>query len=78
MHASAAGTALILGPFQFLSRSGSRARLRYHRLIGYAYTVCCYIGAISACVLAVGNTRGASGGAGFFLAGLCWIYTTSR
>ncbi len=51
VHAVAAGTALLLGPFQFLQRV-RRQRPRLHRMIGRVYLGACATGAIAGGLIA--------------------------
>lgn len=76
-HAGFAGTALILGPFQFLARL-RRNRPGLHRVLGKAYVICCLAAGVAGLVLAFGARTGPISTAGFGLLAAAWIFTTGR
>lgn len=72
VHAAMAATALILGPFQFVTRI--RIRLpAIHRRIGGVYVTCCLIGAIAGFMLGGGSAAGPIAQAGFICLAVCWF-----
>lgn len=77
MHAGFAGTALILGPFQFLAGL-RRKRPGLHRAMGKAYVICCLAAGAAGLVLAFGARTGPISTAGFGLLAAAWIFTTGR
>ncbi len=73
VHVTGAATALLLGPFQFLS--GLRAKWpKVHRWTGRTYVVGCLVGASGGFVMAFGSTAGPVAGVGFGLLALCWAW----
>ena len=77
VHAAAAGTALLVGPFQFLP--AVRRRLsRLHRWLGRIYATSCIVGGAAGFGLAFGTTAGPVAGLGFALLGPLWIYVTAQ
>jgi uncharacterized membrane protein len=77
LHASFAGTALLIGPFQFVA--GLRARhASLHRRMGTVYVLCCLLGGAAGFVLAFGTTAGPLAMAGFAALAPTWIYATAR
>jgi uncharacterized membrane protein len=72
VHAGAASTALILGPFQFIARLRA-ARPKLHRWMGRTYVVACLAGGISGLMLAAGTNAGPIAQAGFGLLAVCWL-----
>ena len=77
IHAAGAGTALLLGPFQFLPA----LRRRWpgvHRWTGRAYLAGCLSGGASGIALAAGTSAGPIAQSGFSAVGLLWIYVTAR
>ncbi len=73
VHVAGAATALLLGPFQFLS--GLRARWpKIHRWIGRTYVVGCLVGASGGFVMAFGSTAGPVATVGFALLAVCWTW----
>lgn len=72
VHAGAASTALLVGPFQFVTRL--RARFpKAHRWTGRVYVVACLFGAVSGLFLAAGTNAGPIAQAGFGMLGVCWF-----
>lgn len=75
VHAGAAATALLIGPFQFLQ--GIRRRWPIvHRWIGRIYVTGCLIGGAAALVLAAGISSGPFASVGFATLGVLWIYVS--
>ena len=72
VHAGAASTALLLGPFQFIARLRAR-RPKLHRWMGRTYVAACLAGAASGLLLAAGCTAGPIAQAGFGLLAVCWF-----
>jgi uncharacterized membrane protein len=72
VHAGAASTALILGPFQFMPRLRATRR-KLHRWMGRAYVVACLVGGGSGLLLAAGTNAGPVAQAGFGLLAVCWL-----
>lgn len=75
IHATGAGTALLVGPLQF--RPGLRTRRpKLHRWLGRIYVAGCVAGGLSGLVLATGASSGPVARTGFFTLGLAWLATT--
>ncbi len=74
LHAAAAATSLLIGPFQFLPRLRS-ARPALHRWTGRVYAVTCLFGAVSGLILALGTTMGPVAMAGFGSLSVIWAFT---
>ena len=72
VHAGLAATALLLGPFQFLSRVRA-ARPRLHRGMGRVYVVACIGGGIAGLILATGATSGPIAQWGFGVLAVSWV-----
>ena len=72
VHAGAASTALLLGPFQFIARLRA-ARPKLHRWMGRTYVVACLAGGVSGLLLAAGCRAGPIAQAGFGLLAVCWL-----
>lgn len=77
LHAGFAGTALILGPFQFFAGL-RRTRPGLHRALGKVYVICCLAAGAAGLVLAFGARTGPISTAGFGLLAAAWIFTTAR
>ena len=76
VHATAASTALLLGPWQFWA--GLRARLpRLHRWSGRLYVVSCLVAGAAGFVLALGASTGIITTLGFGVLSVVWIFTTA-
>jgi uncharacterized membrane protein len=75
LHASSAGVALLVGPFQIAEWFRIRRR-RVHRALGWIYVVAVALGAVSAVVLAPGATFGPIAGFGFFTLAIVWLIAT--
>ena len=56
VHAGSAALALLIGPAQFITTHGRRAR--WHRVVGPIYIGACFIAAFSAFFLATGTSYG--------------------
>jgi uncharacterized membrane protein len=77
VHAGAASTALLVGPFQFFT--GLRARRpALHRWTGRVYVVACLVGGVSGAVLAAGARTGLPSTIGFGSLAVFWLFTTWR
>lgn len=76
LHAALAGTALIIGPFQFLK--AVRARRTLHRTLGKVYVVSCIISGSAGFLMAFGNTSGPVAGFGFGTLAVVWVYSTAQ
>lgn len=72
LHAALAGTALIIGPFQFLR--AVRQRRALHRTLGRIYVVSCIVSGFAGLLLSFGNTTGPVAGFGFGLLAVIWVY----
>jgi len=77
LHAGLAGTALIVGPFQFFAGL-RRTRRGLHRAMGKVYVICCLGAGAAGLVLAFGARTGPISTAGFGLLAAGWIFTTAR
>jgi uncharacterized membrane protein len=74
-HASFAGVALLIGPFQIAE--GFRIRWRkLHRTLGWVYIVAVAIAAVAALVLAPQTNFGRIAGFGFFTLAILWLTAT--
>lgn len=73
-HAFAAGIALLLGPFQFLSGLRQR-RPNLHRWMGGIYLVGILLGGLSALFIAPGMISGLVGEVGLMSLGVLWLAT---
>jgi uncharacterized membrane protein len=76
LHAGGAGTALLVGMFQFLP--AVRRRPGLHRGMGRLYGASCIVGGAAGFVLAFGTTAGPVAAWGFGLLAPAWIYTTAQ
>jgi uncharacterized membrane protein len=76
IHVSTAATALLVGPWQFLSKQRAH-HPQLHRWMGRLYVAACLIGGISGLVLALGAYTGAASTAGFGLLAVIWLYSTA-
>lgn len=77
VHASLAGVALAVGPFQFLpGLRGKRPQL--HRLMGRTYVFACLVGGTAGLPLAVGSSAGPIAAAGFGALAVVWLITTGQ
>jgi uncharacterized membrane protein len=74
VHAFSGGIALILGPFQFISRLRTR-RPTVHRWMGRIYLIAILFGGLSAFLIAPGMISGLVGEFGLILLGILWLWT---
>ena len=72
VHVAGAATALLVGPFQFLSRLRT-ARRALHRWLGRIYVAGCLTGGVGGLVMAFGSTAGPVATAGFGSLAAIWI-----
>lgn len=75
VHVACAATALLLGPWQFLSTLRQR-RPRWHRWSGRVYVAGCMLGGVSGLLLALGSVAGPIAMAGFGLLAVLWLLST--
>lgn len=76
-HAISAGTALAIGPFQFIHRLRARAFI-LHRIIGSVYSFMIVIGGFTGLYLAYYANGGWIAKVGFSLLSIIWLYTLYR
>jgi uncharacterized membrane protein len=76
VHAGLAATALIVGPFQFLTRLRARAP-GFHRNLGKIYVAACLIGAPAGLILATHSTAGPIAQWGFGTLAVLWFGATA-
>lgn len=74
IHAFSGGTALLLGPFQFLDGFRKR-RPVVHRWMGRIYLVSILIGGLSAFIIAPGMISGLVGEVGLMSLAILWLWT---
>jgi len=74
LHVAGAGTALMVGAFQFLP--AIRRRRPLHRWLGRTYATACIVGGCAGFMLALGTTAGPVASLGFGLLAPIWIFTT--
>jgi uncharacterized membrane protein len=74
LHVAGAGTALMVGAFQFLP--AVRRRRTLHRWLGRTYATGCIVGGCAGFMLAFGTTAGPVASVGFGLLAPIWIFTT--
>lgn len=77
MHIVFAGTALFIGPFQFIARLRDRHR-SVHRTIGGIYLVSVLLGGAAALIMATINTAGINGFFGFGTLAVLWVFTAGQ
>ncbi|MGH6985350.1 MAG: DUF2306 domain-containing protein [Caulobacteraceae bacterium] len=77
IHASLAVTALLVGPFQFVSRLRARSP-RTHRILGRVYVGSCLGAAPAALVLAAGTDAGPIAQAAFSTLAVIWFVFTLK
>ena len=77
LHGVSAGTALLLGPLQFVRRIRAE-HPRVHRTIGTIYLLAVLVGGIMALASTVLTTNGWSVQVGFFILASFWFYTGFR
>jgi hypothetical protein len=75
IHAATAATALIIGPWQFLTKLRARFPL-LHRWLGRIYVGACVVGGLSGFVLALGASSGPAATAGFGMLAVAWTGST--
>ena len=73
-HIFAGGLALIIGPFQFLTRLRD-SKPTLHRWMGRIYLICILLGGLSAFIIAPGMISGLVGEVGLILLGILWLWT---
>src|SRR5690606_7331423 len=74
VHAIPSSLALLIGPFQFVTR----IRVRYpkvHRVSGQVYMVAVVLGSIAALVAATYSVSGFSVQVAFYILSVAWLYT---
>jgi uncharacterized membrane protein len=76
LHASCAGVALLLGPFQLSERFRLRWRAA-HRRVGWVYAAAVALGAIAAFPLALHAAFGPIAASGFFTLDVLWLLVTA-
>ncbi len=76
VHVAGAGTALLVGGFQFLP--AIRRRRTIHRWLGRIYATGCIAGGSAGLLVAIGTTSGPVAAWGFGLLAVTWVYTTSQ
>ncbi len=74
VHAFSGGIALILGPFQFLTKLRNR-RPTLHRWMGRIYLIGILLGGLSAFVIAPGMISGLVGEFGLIFLSILWLWT---
>lgn len=74
VHAFGGGIALIIGPFQFLSKLRNR-RPTLHRWMGRIYLVSVLLSALAAFLIAPGMISGLVGEIGLLLLATLWLWT---
>ena len=74
IHAVSGGIALLLGPFQFLTKLRNR-RPTLHRWMGRIYLTGILFGGLSAFVIAPGMISGLVGEIGLISLGILWLWT---
>ena len=77
LHALSAGTALLIGPLQFIRRIRAD-HPRVHRTIGTVYLLAVLIGGIMSLISAVLSTSGWSAAVGFVVLAVFWLFTAYR
>ncbi len=77
IHALASGTALLIGPLQFIRRIRVDHPL-VHRTIGSVYLLAVLIGSVMALASAIISTSGWTAQVGFFILDAFWIYTALK
>lgn len=77
VHAGLAGTAMLLGPTQFLRRLRARWP-RLHRWMGRTYVFACLSGGSAGLILALGSTAGPIASAGFGTLAAVWMIATAQ
>jgi uncharacterized membrane protein len=76
VHAFSGGIALLLGPFQFLTRLRNRRPI-LHRWMGRIYLTGILLGGLSAFIIAPGMISGLVGEVGLISLAILWLWTGS-
>ena len=76
IHIALGSTALLIGPWQFLTKLRQR-RPGLHRALGRLYAVSCVLGGLAGLTIAPGSNGGPLAAAGFAALALLWIGTTA-
>lgn len=74
VHMFAGGLALLIGPFQFLTRIRN-SKPTLHRWMGRIYLICILLGGLSAFVIAPGMISGLVGEIGLITLAILWLWT---
>ncbi|MBX3038480.1 MAG: DUF2306 domain-containing protein [Anaerolineales bacterium] len=74
IHIFAGGLALLIGPFQFLTRIRD-SKPMLHRWMGRIYLICILLGGLSAFVIAPGMISGLVGEIGLISLATLWLWT---
>ena len=74
VHMFAGGTALVIGPFQFIGKLRAR-RPVLHRWMGRTYLIAVMLSSLSAFIIAPGMISGLVGEFGLILLGMLWLWT---
>jgi len=77
IHAAFAATALLVGPFQFLTRLRAR-RPGLHRTLGKVYVAACLLAAPAGLVLGTHSSAGPIAQWGFSVLAVLWFAATAR
>ena len=77
VHASLAATALLVGPFQFLTRLRAK-RPGLHRLLGKIFVAACLGAAVPGLILAIGTDAGPIAQWGFGTLSVLWFIVTAN
>jgi uncharacterized membrane protein len=77
VHATTGGLALMIGPFQFLSRLRAK-RPALHRLLGRIYLICILIGGLAAFFSALVSISGFVAQFGLGFLAIIWLYSAYR
>jgi uncharacterized membrane protein len=75
-HVIAGGTALLLGPWQFVAGIRTRWPL-IHRLTGRVYVIAVLISGTAGAIVALGTANGPVARWGFFALAIVWLTTTA-
>lgn len=75
VHITAASTALLIGPWQFVDRL-RRKSPQLHRRLGTVYVVACLTGGLASMIMAPGSNGGWLSAAGFLTLAVLWLWTT--
>lgn len=76
VHVLASATALLIGPFQFLT-ARKPAKRGVHRTLGRIYAIGCLVGGVSGFALALGASTGIVSTMGFGLLAIAWFTTVA-